>query len=162
MIDHTQRRQMAELLRHFAAGVMTMDTWEERSEKLLARDDPALSTIWTFVWGKYDDFRTERLRGKWRLNGEERQAVARCILFLYGETIYQWHSPGCCESLISLLTFGLWNRQYDAGGEESCWPFYTCEELNRAKQKLRFFSNKSDSGKRISSAGRSAEGYTGR
>lgn len=43
MIDHTQRRKMAELLRHFAAGVMTVDTWEERSEKLLEKDDSALS-----------------------------------------------------------------------------------------------------------------------
>lgn len=138
MVNPTIRRKLAEQLRHFASGVWTVDEWEERSE-MQDRHDPAIAAIWWTIWTTYDDFRTERLRRSWRLEGEARDTVARCILFLYSGYEYRW-SHGYKAWLLNLLTFGGWTRKQDSDGDEECWPFFNYVELQEACKRPRFFT----------------------
>ena len=86
MIERERRNQYAEQLRHFAAGVLTVDEYEARTDELVFNvEDPALNAVWGSVWGLYDDFRTDRLRGDWALDENTRRQITRSILFLYSE-----------------------------------------------------------------------------
>ena len=119
MIDRTRRIQYAEQLRHFAAGVLTVDEYEKRTDGLVwGSDDPALHRLWRTTWRCYDDFRTEKMRGQWALNAEARHRFALMILFLHSGRPFAWPAfrpapkdrlagaaVGLVELLLSLLDF---------------------------------------------------------
>lgn len=91
MIDRENRNKYAEQLRHFAAGVLTVDEYEDRTDDLaFGSKDTALYAVWRNVWGLYDDFRTEHLRGDWALDAETRRWIACSILFLNSDAEYRW------------------------------------------------------------------------
>jgi hypothetical protein len=166
MIDRIRRDQYAEQLRHFAAGVLTVDEYEWRTDDFaLTTQDPALSAVWERVWGLYDDFRTDRLRDEWKLDAATRQCVARSILFLYSDAEYRWPADKRrnpieyleigTHILLNVITVGLWNRLIDPVyerrqqeyarwlgqfGDFDCWPFLSRAELDMALQRPRFFA----------------------
>lgn len=94
MIDRDSRNCYAEQLRHFAAGVSTVEDYEKRTDNLRSEGgtgtDAAVYSIRSIVWLFYDDFRTERLRGDWELSKESKRRFAESILFLYSDCEYQW------------------------------------------------------------------------
>jgi len=165
MIDRKRRNQYAEQLRHFAAGILTVEEYEARTEDLaFDTQDAALNAVWRAAWCLYDDFRTDRLRGEWALDTAARRQVARMILFLYSDAEYRWPEDirldiiGCLVSgvgsLLNKVTLGLcrsvfdpflyhrwkehqrWMRQF---GDLECWPFLERGEFEAALQKPRFF-----------------------
>lgn len=146
MIDRDHRDLYAEHLRHFAAGIMSVEEYEALTKEFaFATKDRACKIYWT-VWTLYDDFRTERLRGEWKLTGQRRKAVACCVLFLYSDKEYEWPEEG--NSLLNLLTLGWWGRRLEKvwwqklgrSGEWDCWPFLCCEDLEAAKRTPKFFA----------------------
>ena len=91
MIDRESRNRYAAQLRHFAAGVLSVDDYEDRTDDLvLGNADEALYKVWRNVWTLYDDFRTERLRGDWELTKETRRWIAVSILLLHSDCEYDW------------------------------------------------------------------------
>ncbi|MCZ6834796.1 MAG: hypothetical protein O7G85_03385 [Planctomycetota bacterium] len=70
MIDWERRDQFAELLRHFAAGLITNDDFEIRLEDEILPDDysphkwpePFLWTMYGMAWLLYSDLRNYKLR----------------------------------------------------------------------------------------------------
>lgn len=91
MVEEIWRKQLAEEIRHLAAGQMTNDEFEERTYGLLKKSkDPALREIWEGAWGLYDDLHEHKLRGKYAVKKEHRHEIARWIVFLYSGFEYEW------------------------------------------------------------------------
>lgn len=80
----SERRRVAEALRHFAAGRTTNREFERALETTPSSGfyDPVLDSVEHFAWLMYDDFETHRLDGKRKLSREARRAIARWIFFL--------------------------------------------------------------------------------
>jgi hypothetical protein len=78
IVDKKARRQLAELLRHFVAGLMTNDEFAVRQ------------VLTEGAWFLYDDLHEHRLTGKYRVNARDRSHVARWILFLESDLPYEW------------------------------------------------------------------------
>ncbi|MCA9280587.1 MAG: hypothetical protein H6812_09410 [Phycisphaeraceae bacterium] len=80
----SERRRVAEALRHFAAGRTTNREFERALETTPSSGfyDPVLDSVEHFAWLMYDDFETHRLDGKRKLSREARRAIARWVLFL--------------------------------------------------------------------------------
>jgi len=112
------RRQYAELLRHFATGLIdvdTFETWESDLREFEAPEDSKLlHDAFMLAWSQYDDFRTEHLRGCWKLQPDARRIVARMILFLMTDQPYAWTAKEI--------------RNLDATQPGCYWPF-----LDRAR-----------------------------
>ena len=138
MVDRVARDKFAELLRHFGAGNLTNDEYEDAAEKILEsanRKDGSLWAIYSSAWFLYDDLRTHRLREKWALTDEGRRAVARWILFLHSDLEYEWpirsfiSLSGC---LLRICTLGLAGfvlgplneRRMRRLGSWELWPFF--------------------------------------
>lgn len=83
LIQPRQRRRYAELLRHFAAGRLTNDEYEDRYGEITREgEDEAMRDVFVAMWHCYDDLRTHRLDGGHTLSKQERRRVAHWILFL--------------------------------------------------------------------------------
>jgi hypothetical protein len=81
MVNRAARDQVAELIRHLAAGQISNDEFEDRMPG--SRDDPAVGAVfWNGAWLLYDDLREYKLVGKYRLPEEVRGEVSRWVLFL--------------------------------------------------------------------------------
>lgn len=129
MVDKDARRQAGELLRHFAAGQITNDEFEDRVP--CQSDDRAVTELRSEVWYLYDDLREYRLAGKDRLSAETRRAVATWVLFLRTELEYEWSVRSLSSKLLlrfgNFCTFGvigkLWRPRFRRYGEIDVWPF---------------------------------------
>jgi hypothetical protein len=78
------RRQYSELLRHFIAGRLTNDKYEDAYFELegMYGRDPSVWAVFSSVWHFYDDLSEHRMTGDHRLTPEWRRRVARWIVFL--------------------------------------------------------------------------------
>jgi hypothetical protein len=98
---------MATLVRNFARGAMTVREFENLSDELASRD----KAVWQckmFAWYRYDDFRTERMVGPWKLNRGQRRQWASWVLFLMTSSA-EYDAPDLTPSLIPLaLPFAVW------------------------------------------------------
>ncbi len=71
IIDRRRRDNLAETLRHFTAGLLTNDEYEEQVERIFEdmgparKEDLVLSAVYGRAWYFYDDLRTHRLTGRW-------------------------------------------------------------------------------------------------
>lgn len=152
MIDRRRRNQMAGLLRHFAAGRLTNDEYEERFDEIDngTRADPALFAIHQQVWHLYSDLHTHRLSGKWALRCARRREVARWILFLYSDYEYEWPLTFPYDFwylLLNLVTLGWWaqvggnhwRRRLGAYSDWEVWPFSRRADFEEARRQTRLF-----------------------
>ena len=138
MIDIEARNKFAELLHQFIAGRIENFDFEDR---VPSSNDPALSEIWWQAgWPLYDDFKTHKLNGEWRIPNQYRRELAKAILFLKTNKEYIWPpKTGLYPTLISVInivTFGLY-KKYNKNInmpklENEAWPFATLEELSEA------------------------------
>ena len=130
MVDRESRRRLAELLRHFVAGLISNDEFEDRCPHG-SRDSAVRQIMDEGAWFLYDDLHEHRLTGRYKLNARDRESVARWILFLETDLSYEWPivSLGLRLALvpINLVTFGLLGRivqRYASqGGAVHLWPF---------------------------------------
>lgn len=145
-IDMTARRQLALLARQLAAGAISNDGFERQCP---VSRDPAVSAIaYHGLWPLYNDFYEHRLEGRWGLGAEDRQRVARMVLFLRSGCAYRYPEvrgwawvPHLLLSLMTLGWFsGYWRRRLWAGADESVWPFFSRCEYEAALRKPVFFT----------------------
>ena len=139
-VDRERRDKLAELLRHFAAGRITNDQWDDAALPLVKTEDPALLTAWGQMWHTYDDLHEHRLTGKHELPDEWRKLVARLILFLYSDLPYEWpvnRRWRRWEVVLTLLTLGLFNpnpplpHPMQDPANRAIWPFRRESDLAR-------------------------------
>ena len=139
-VDRAARDQIAGLLRHYAAGLISNDVLEDG---LPASDDPALHEIFANgVWFLYDDLREYKRVGRDRLEADHRAFVARTLLFLKSDQPYRWPPTTGFRFLphriMSIATLGwlgrVWLWRHWRAGEASVWPFFSAEEQAAAKQ----------------------------
>jgi len=89
MIDRPARRQLAQALRHFVAGVIGRNEFENRIPR--GSKDIAVNEIANESWYLYSDHGEDYwLVGKNKLNPKTRKAVLKWILFLYTDLEYEW------------------------------------------------------------------------
>ena len=109
MVDRKARDKFAELLRHFIAGQITNDEFENQIPlpRVFSSNpaDPAITEIWWIAaWPLYDDFEEHTLTGEYRVPDEYRREIAKCVLFLKADQEYQWpRQTGLRKSLMFLL-----------------------------------------------------------
>jgi hypothetical protein len=113
MIDRIARDQFTELFRHFAAGNLTNDQYEEAAHRILQHadgGDAAVGAIFSAAWYLYDDLSVHWLCDRRALTGAGCRAVARWILFLYVDFEYEWPIGSMISRrscLLRLCTLGL-------------------------------------------------------
>lgn len=130
MVDRKSRRQLAELLRHLVAGLITNDEFEARCP--WGSNDPAVRQVRDEgAWFLYDDLREHRLTGNHKLSSGDRENVARWIVFLESGLEYEWPVLPIAIRLVllpvNLVSLGLagpivqWHAS--RSGEAEVWPF---------------------------------------
>ncbi len=88
MIDRPARRQLAQALRHFVAGVIGQNEFENRIPR--GSKDIAVNEIAAESWGLYSDYEEDYwLVGKNKLDSKARKIVLKWILFLYTDLEYE-------------------------------------------------------------------------
>lgn len=152
MIDRQKRDRFAEVLRHFASGLLTNEEYEKRVDRIFEGMEPkqprdlALWAIYDNVWFLYDDLRTHRLTGCNALTREGKTEFARWIMFLYTEQEYQWPITrflSISSCLLRIVILGLWDlimgahqaRQLAAMGDWDVWPFLTSQDYEESRRK---------------------------
>jgi hypothetical protein len=101
-VNLATRRAYAEVLRHFLAGRLTTDSYENEAIGIMDRVGPdnAVEDIFAACWHLYDDILPHRMTGRHRVGGEMRRRVARWVLFLRCDGDYRSPSrqPGLPEN----------------------------------------------------------------
>lgn len=136
MIDLDARNEFAELLHQFIAGRIENFDFENRVPN---SDDPAINEIWWQAgWPLYDDFKTHKLNGEWRIPNEYRRELAKAILFLKTNKEYIWPpKTGLYPTFVSLFNFftlGMFTNKNAKKLEKEAWPFATLLELSEANE----------------------------
>ena len=104
MVDREARSQYGQLLRQLISGRMTNDEYEEQFDAIECdANDPAVSEAYHQAWFLYDDLRTHRMTGAYRLNREGRHAIAQAVLFLQSDQEYGWPKDGMFGISLTLL-----------------------------------------------------------
>ena len=144
MIDRKARDEFAELLRHFIAGRMTNEEFENRAP--LSSKDLAIFEIWWLAaWRLYDDFDEHTLTEEYGASDDERREIARCVLFLKTDQEYQWPRHSTLKELLGnlryLISFGCLSV-YDpmelldaTAGDLEAWPFIGLKDLEIARRR---------------------------
>ncbi len=137
-VVRSQRNQAIVLLRGLAAGKISNDQFEDRWAQLRQLKQPdkpediALEAVRTWVWGLYSDLYEHRLAGKYALSCEGKQALARVILFLRSDRVYEWQTVRMYSPLypfMRLFRF-LFRRKPREEITWQIWPFRTQAQLD--------------------------------
>jgi hypothetical protein len=109
MVDVIRRKLLAEELRHFVAGQMTNDEFEDRAFEIIKGSrDIALWEIMKEAGCLSDDTHNHRLRGRHAIGKDGRHQISRWIVFLYSNLEYEWpQSKICWGSMIIGFVFQL-------------------------------------------------------
>jgi hypothetical protein len=150
-VDRKARDKFAELLRHFVAGQITNDEFENQAP--LSSKDLAIGEIWWIaVWPLYDDFEEHTLTEKYRVLDDERREIAKCVLFLKTDQEYQWPRHSTLKQLLGdlryLVSFGrvpVYSSKElldAAAGNLEAWPFIRLKDLETARRRPPYLAGK--------------------
>ena len=133
-VDITKRKQLAIHLRHLSVGLLSNDDFESNlmddvtngwlpeqyyRAKEAKSDDQIIQPLLELCWGLYDDTRNHKLTGRDKLPEESIKIIARCILFLQTDKVYEWPyfnnlNPlfkfSLAEIILSILSLGQYYR----------------------------------------------------
>ena len=134
-MDAIARSKLAEAGRALVSGRITNDEFDDRVPR---STDPAIREICEKgFWTLYDDLRVHRLTGSRKLQPEQREFAARCIMFLKSGLSYRWPVTSTTRLLFgNLLTLGLYGRNVQRrllqAGDTTVWPFINQVEYRQA------------------------------
>lgn len=141
MVDRKARDEFAELLRHFIAGRMTNEAFEDQIP--FSKDLAIFEIWWLAAWPLYDDFDEHTLTEEHSASNEERREIAKCVLFLKTDREYQWPRHSTLKQLLMDLKFlvsfgraGIYSSKelLDAtAGDLEAWPFIGLKDLEAAR-----------------------------
>ena len=151
MVDRKARDKFAELLRHFVAGQITNDAFEDQIP--LSPKDLAIDEIWWLAaWPLYDDFKEHTLTEEYRASDDERREITKCILFLKTDQEYQWPRRNTLKRLLGdlryLVSFGRVSVYSSrelldaAAGDLEVWPFIRLKDLETARRQPPYLAGK--------------------
>lgn len=108
MVDREARVRYAALIRRLACGAMVTDVFQAEGDQLVdSTEDSALKTLHKAVDCCYHDIWPYRLRGRNRLDAEERRVLARCVLYLRSDTSAVGESPDVPPGPLGLVDIPL-------------------------------------------------------
>ena len=151
LIDRTSRTNLAESLRHLAAGVISNDAFERRLVR--HSHDAAVRQVFSEgAWNLYSDLREYCLTGSDRLSDTARTEVARWILFLKTNLPYEWPVIPAWVRLalvpLNLITFGLVGRLIvkwlGRFGDQRVWPFLRRSDYEAALNQQPYLNPRSN------------------
>ena len=131
MVDSSARKIAAEAARHFASGQITNFEFEN---KIPSSKDPAIWAIEDTLWCFYDDFKEHKINDHWEVPAEDKNMMARWVLFLYSNEKYQW--PNISTPGIRPIKYGFIGKLFNKhkkqeafmnAGNYSVWPFISNE-----------------------------------
>ena len=136
MIDRESRNELAELIRSLATGQISNDQFENA---IPDSKDRAVDQVYSNgAWLLYSDFQEHKLKGKYALTKEDKHLVSRWVLFLKSNNEYVWPSITLLESLLCLVTLGIWRKRLQSKwqkiGDINFWPFINSAQLDLAKE----------------------------
>ena len=123
MIDRKSRDKLAETLRQYVSGRITNFTLDDLSIK---SKDRGVIAVRRTAWFLYDDLHEHKARGKYSIEGKNRDEVSRWIVFLHSDQEYLW--PPIHQKLLSILTFGFFKI---SSGDEKVWPFFDKKDFDK-------------------------------
>ncbi len=104
------------------------------------KQDWALTAISDALWFHYDDLRTHKLEGKFKLSPESKELFGRCMLFLSSDLEYEWPKIRLISLSAGLLrVLGLGKivdkrcAQFEKAGDYDVWPFLRREDYLKLK-----------------------------
>jgi hypothetical protein len=130
MVDRPARDRLAEKLRHFVAGQITVgDFWGALSPHSA---DAGVHAVWWFGDAIYNEFGTPRMRGRFAARPEDKREAVRAIVFLHSDFEYEWppFPSGCVSAVwlygtgtgLAILVFALLSA-VRAGNDGTAAPF---------------------------------------
>lgn len=140
MVDREARDILAEQLRHLISCQITNDEFERAVE--WSRDQ-AVTAVYGMAWRLYDDLHEHRMTGLHHIPRNGRREIARWILFLQSDRVYEWpryNFVHTVNSPLNLITFGWWDRrrarcfaELQAAGDWDVWPFLRRDDFEDAR-----------------------------
>jgi len=143
MVDRKARDKFAELLRHFIAGRITNEEFDDQVP--LPSKDLAIKEIWWIATSPFFSDIEYTLTEEYRASDDERREIAKCVLFLKTDQEYQWPRHSTLKELMRdlryLVSFGR-ARWYSAkelldttDGDLEAWPFIGLKDLETARRR---------------------------
>jgi hypothetical protein len=134
MIDRPARDNLAERLRHLAAGTMTNDAFEDSGAKSM--DEVIREIEFRLAWPCYDDLHEHTLSGDYAITRGKRLDFARAVLFLKTDLPYEWKRQtgigGFLSSLFRLFPPDRRARLLTGNGDLRVWPFFRYSDYRQA------------------------------
>lgn len=140
MIDRTSRDQLAELLRHLAAGQISSGEFHDRRPR---SNDLAVREVIEQAWLLCRDLPEQKVSGRKKVPRDSRGEVSRWILFLETDREYEWPALSSWARVLgfipSVITFGLFWSPYrfwfKRQGDFRVWPFLDEQQFRAARGK---------------------------
>ena len=147
MIDRTARDRVAEVARHYVAGISTNFALDDALFELES-NDRCIGAIRRQLWLIYDDLREHRNYGQWTLTSEQREVITRIIMFLKTDIEYQWPAVpgwyGTLRPILRLLTLGAASQaldeRYAFQDNDNVWPFHSQSEIQEARSDPKYLA----------------------
>ena len=147
MIDRTARDRVAEVARHYVAGISTNFALDDALFELES-NDPCICAIRKQLWLIYDDLREHRNNEQWALTSHQREVITRIIMFLKTDIEYRWPTvPGWYAALrpiLRLLTLGaatqVLDERYAFQDNDDVWPFRSQSEIQEARNDPKYLA----------------------
>lgn len=175
MIDKDRRKKLAFHLRQLAVGLTTNDDFENNIAEEISfgylpeqyyrakeakQDDAIIQPMLEFCWNLYSDLENHKLQGKYKLDDEQLNRIAKYILFLHSDYEYEWTDISfvnpliqfsCKDFLLTIITLGKHYRDIvkeqketfysmDNGGDLEYWPFFSKSQFDNALQNPPFLT----------------------
>jgi len=135
MVDIKSRLKLAELIRYVVAGLITVDEFEDA---IPVSEDKAVDGIYYIgAWHLYSDW-TDRLIGKNKVSKDNKNIIARWILFLKTPQEYSYPEQRPIDALLGIVTLGFWmkkvEKRFIQTGDTDYWPFRNKNIFEEAKR----------------------------
>ncbi|RKU19270.1 hypothetical protein C6500_11260 [Candidatus Poribacteria bacterium] len=150
MVDRKARDEFAELLRHFIAGRITNEEFEDQVP--LPSKDFAIKEIWWIATSPFFSDIEYTLTGEYRASDDERREIVKCVLFLKTDQEYQWPRHSTLKELLGdlryLVSFGrvpVYSSKElldAAAGDLEAWPFIRLKDLELARERPPYLAGK--------------------
>ncbi len=142
MVDRGARDELARAIRRLVAGLITNDQFEDGLSVCVYRSrDLGVQSVGHAARQLYDGLHEHRLEGRYAIGKAGRRWVARWILFLKSDLVYEWPNLVGWRAFIlafpKLLTLGATGRivrwWHARHGHEAAWPFIRTTDLHAAE-----------------------------
>lgn len=147
MINKKGRRQLALYTRRYLSGqISNFDL--EASEPEPEGDDAIIEVFANGIYQLYSDEKNHFCVGIHAISKAERATVARWLLFLYSDYVYEWPSykGSSLRRAVQVVTLSFPKRflfgseDFKMAGDFSIWPFIRRSDYNEALRHPPFFS----------------------